>query len=145
MAKFEDVKLTSADALDKYRERYPNTTIKEIELDTKSNRYRYKVEGYDDEKKYKAYIDPSDGMVTKVKEELHKGNHIEITNSSTENIQKLVDKSLEDAGEGSILDEWELELEDGMLELEVEVKLINGDEIEYKYNLETEELLKKKR
>ena len=144
MVRYEDVKLTPGDAIDKYLERYPGTTIREIELDTKDDSYIYKVKGYDGEKRYKAYIDPVDGLVSKVKEKIHKGNHNEITKDGTEKIKNLVDKSLADAGEGSRLDEWSLELEDGMLELEVEIDLKNGDEVEYKYNLETEELLKKK-
>ncbi len=144
MVKYEDIKLTPSQAFEIYMERYPNSTVKEVELDTKSNSYIYKVKGYDDEKKYKAYIDPVNGTITKVKEKLCKGNYKEITKSSTDKIQELVDKSLRDAGEGSRLDEWSLELEDGMLELEVEVKLKNGDDLEYEYNLATGELIKKK-
>ena len=144
MVKYEDIKLSPSDAFDIYMERYPNSTVKEVELDKKSNSYIYKIKGYDDEKRYKAYIDPMDGTITKVKEKLSKGNYKEISGSSTQKIKELVDKSLQDAGEGSVLDEWSLELEDGMLELEVEVKLKNGDDIEYEYNLATGQLLKKK-
>lgn len=144
MVKYEDIRLSPSDAFDIYIKRYPNSTVRELELDKKSKSYVYKVKGYDDEKKYKAYIDPMDGTITKVKEELTKGNYKEISQASTQKIKELVDKSLEDAGQASVLDEWSLELEDGMLELEVEVKLKNGDHIEYEYNLATGELLKKK-
>ncbi|MGO1469663.1 MAG: PepSY domain-containing protein [Tissierella sp.] len=143
MIRYEEIKLTPSEAFQVFVEKYPNTTVKEVELDTKSNSYVYKVEGYDKEKRYKLYINPVDGSILELKEKLRKGSHIELTKINTEKIQDLVDSALKDAGEGSVIDEWSLEIEDGMLELKVEIDLKDGEDVEYKYNLETGELIKK--
>lgn len=144
MVKYEDIKLTPSDALDIYTEKYPNTTVKEIELEVKSNSYVYEVEGYDDQKIYEILIDPMDGTVLEVKEKLHQRMYKEIDKESTEKIEDLVNKTLQSAGENSRLHEWSLELEDGLLEFTVYLKLEDNKTVKYKYNLHSGELIKKK-
>lgn len=144
MVRYEDIKLTPGDAFDRFMEEYPQAKIKKVELDTKSSSYVYKVKGYDDEKEYKLYINPVEGSIVKLKEKLKKQRPKDLSKAGLERVKELVDKSLQDAGDGSRIDEWELEVDNGILELEVEVELRDGKEIEYKYNLESGELLRKK-
>nr|WP_300004973.1 PepSY domain-containing protein [Tissierella sp.] len=144
MVRYEDIKLTPANAFEIFMEKYPNAKIKKVELDTKSSSYVYKVKGYDEEKEYKLYINPVDGNIVKLKEKIQKQGPKDLTKNGLEKIQALVDKSLQDAGDGSRVDEWELEVDKGILILEVEVELKGGKEIEYKYNLESGELIRKK-
>lgn len=143
MVRYEDIKLTPSDALEIFLKEYPGRNVKKIELDRKSHSYVYKVKGYDDEKKYKLYINPDDGSIIELKEKINRKIIKDLNKDNTEKIQNLVDKSLKDAGEGSILDEWSLEMDKGLLILEVEIDLKNGNDVEYLYDLESEKLLKR--
>lgn len=51
--------------------------------------------------------------------------------------------SLKDAGDGYHLNSFSIEHEAGITKLEVEVENASGKDIEYEYNLETKELIKK--
>lgn len=143
MVRYENIKLTPSDALEIFLKEYPGRNVKKIELDRKSHSYVYKVKGYDDEKKYKLYINPDDGSIIELKEKINRKIIKDLNKDNTEKIQNLVDKSLKDAGEGSILDEWSLEMDKGLLILEVEIDLKNGNDVEYLYDLESEKLLKR--
>lgn len=142
MNAYKDMNVTPSEALQVYKEQYPDTTVKEVELEAKSQAYVYKVEGYDDEKEYKVYIDPKNGEIQETKEKRSKRIAKEITKEHTDKILTLVDKALK--GDNRTLYEWSLELEDGRLELTVKTDLENGERSNYKYDLDTGELLKKK-
>lgn len=144
MVKYADIKLTPTDALNMYKKKYPNTTVKEVELEAKSKSYVYKVSGYDENKEYKLYINPKSGEITQVTEKISKGLYTHISGEHTDKIQAIVDKTLSDVGEGSELIEYSLEIEDGLLELKVEVFHPNQDDMKFKYNLATNELIKSK-
>ena len=142
MNAYKDINLTPSEALQVYKEQYPETTVKEVELELKTQAYVYKVEGYDDEKEYKIYIDPNSGEIQETKEKRAKRIAKEITQEHTDKIQTIVNKALKD-GNGTLY-EWSLELKDGRLELTVKTDLENGQYANYKYALDTGELLKKK-
>ena len=144
MVKYEDIKLSPTQALNLYVEKYPNTTVKEVELEAKSKSYVYKVSGYDAEKEYKIDINPKSGVITKVTEKVSKGLYTYISGEHTDKIQALVDKTLSDVGTDSELIEYSLEIDDGLLELKVEVRQPNQDDMKFKYNLGTGELIKSK-
>lgn len=143
MVRYEDIKITPAEAIEIYLKRYPNTIVDEIELKLKSNSYLYEVEGYDDEKKYEIYIDPSDGTVVEIKKKLFRGRHKEISKENTAKIEEMLANALEDAGESASIYEWLLEIEDGMLEFKIRVKLKDGMEVRYIYDLASGRLIKK--
>ncbi len=98
-------------------------------------------------KEYEIRIHPGNGEVTKVGEEkdLIDDDDKEdlITKEHVEKIQALVDKSLIGAGEDVKLKEWTLDVDDGIAVLEVEVDVKDSNDIEYKYNVETGNLLEK--
>lgn len=142
MRHYSNLKVSPKEAFDLYLEKYPNTIVKEIELESKTN--LYKIKGRDQEKEYKVYIDPETGVIAKVVEQLSKGLYTEINRENTGKIQDLVNKTFEDVGANSQLVEWSLDIDDGMLELSVEVKLENNDKVKYKYNLASGQLLKRK-
>ena len=144
MVRYEDIKLSPSDAFDIFMEKYPKANIKKVELDTKSSSYVYKVKGEDEANKYKLYISPVDGSIVKLKEELNREGNKYLNKDKTQNVNKLVEKAINDAGEGSRIDEWSIEMDKGILVLEVEIELKNGKEIEYKYNLETGDLIKRR-
>lgn len=144
MYKYEDIKLQPSEAYDMYVEKYPDTTVIEIELELKSGTYLYKVKGFDNEKEYKIYINPYTKEITEVTEKISHGMFTQIIKDHTNQIDELVDQAMKDAGDNSKLEEWSLEIDEGKLELKVEINLPDRDDLKYKYNLNTKELIKKK-
>lgn len=143
IVKYEDIKLSPGDALKVYTDKYPGTIVKEVDLELKSNSYVYEIEGYDEEKTYEIYVDPINGNILETKEKLSKRIYKEINEENIGKIQDIVDKALKDSGENSKLYKWSLELENGILELDIKINLQNGEEVEYKYNSATEKTIKK--
>lgn len=139
--------LSATEAYDLYISKYPDAKVEEIKLDVDSGAglTTYQVEGYSGQTKYQLKISAPDGSVIKEETEI-KDDHIsdgEITKDHVEKVESLVIKAIEDVGAGASLDEWSLEFENGIAQLEVEVNVDGLEDIEYKYNLETGELLKK--
>ena len=143
----EDARLTPMEAFDKYMEKYPDTKVEEISLDTNFGSYVYKVEGYDEEKEYKLKISATDGSIVEEKIENNNDykNDGEITKVHIEKIENLVSQALEDGEKGAKLDQWSLEIDNGTAILAVEIDLNGSDDIEYKYNVETGKLIEKDR
>lgn len=143
MVSYDDIVITAMEAFNIYRDEYPGALIKELELDTDFGSYIYKVKGYNNEDQIKIKIDPINGDIIDRESKKVSDNKAEITLAHVEKIQGLVDKSLLDAGENSMLDEWGLDWDNGVLELEIEIDLPDSREIEYTYNIETGDLIEK--
>lgn len=141
---YEDIKLSPSDALKIYTDKYPGTTVKEVDLELKSNSYLYEIEGYDEEKTYEIYVDPVNGTILETKEKLSKRIYKEINQEATDKIKEVVDKVLQETGPTSKLYKWSLEFEDGVLELDIRIRLESGENVDYRYNLATEEIIKKR-
>lgn len=144
MEKYERVKITPSEALDIYLGKYPDTIVKEVELELKSGKFIYEVEGYDEEQEYELKIDSENGEILEVEIEFYKGNQDRITKDATDKIEPLVEKALNDAGEGTALYEYELDIENRRLVLEVKMTLANGQFANHKYDLDTGDLIRKK-
>lgn len=142
MKNFEEITLSPSEAFDIYMEKFPNTVVKEVEL--KVDQLIYEVEGYDEERKYELDIDAKSGHILEIEIKFFKGTYNQITREVTEKINPLVKQALEDAGEGSQLYEYELDIEDRRLELEVKITLANGQYANHKYDLDTGELIRRK-
>jgi len=67
----------------------------------------------------------------------------EITVENVDKILELMDKALKDAGNNYKVDEWKLKFENGQSIFEIEVVDVNDHDIEYKYNVNTMELIEK--
>ena len=145
MVTYEEIVLTPMEAYDLYVDLYPDLTITKLELDKYFGSYVYKLEGYKDNEETEIKIDPINGDVidtdTEVDDDLDKYGDITIAN--VEKIQVLLDKALVDAGPGSIVDEWTLEWDNGILKFEVDIDLPDSRDIDYTYNIETGELIEK--
>lgn len=132
-------------AINIYVEKYPNNKIKEIGLDNNLGVYTYKIEGYKNGIEYEMKIDAVNGDIlyeeNKKEDDLDK--YGDISKSDVENIGQYVNKVLENAGHGTILDEWTLKAKNGRKLLEIEVDLSNGTDIERTYDIETGELVEK--
>ena len=108
MVRYEDIRLSPGDALDVSYEKYPQAKIKEIELELQAGSYVYEVEGYTDVKEFKIYIDSVSGNITQSKEKILKEKDIEITKETTPNINEIVNKVLQEAGENGQLRECKI-------------------------------------
>ena len=142
---YKDIKLTPEEAYDIYAKKYPNTKIYKLALDLQGGSYEYEVEGYDDTNKYELKIEPVDGKILKEEQEKRDSNDKkgEITLENVNKIQELIDKALKDAGNSYKVDQWELKSENDQSVFEIEVVDSNDNDIEYKYNIKTMELIEK--
>lgn len=144
MTNYNEIKLSPAEAFDLYNGEFPNTTVIEVELESKSGNFVYKVKGFDEEKEYKVYVNAITGKISEVNEKISKGMFTQIMRKHTDQIDELVSESLKDAGNNAKLCEWSLEVDEGILELTVEIDLENRESLKYKYNLISKDLIKKK-
>lgn len=144
MEKYERVKITPTEAMEIYLEKYPDTTVKEVELELKSGQFVYEVEGYDDEQEYELKIDSINGNILEVEIEYYRGIEQRITKEATDKIEPLVEKALKEAGEGTALYEYELDIENRRFVLEVKMTLADGQYANYKYDVDTGDLIRKK-
>lgn len=142
---YADIILTPMEAYDLYSESYPDMQVTEIELDKYFGSYVYKIKGYKENEEIKIKLNPVNGDIidTDTEIEMDSDKDGEITKVDVEKIQSLVDKSLVDAGTGSMVDEWTLQWDDGVLEFEIEIDLVDSKDIEYTYNVLTGELIEK--
>lgn len=142
-APYEDIKLTPEEAFNTFKEEYPAAKVDELELDFDDGFYYYKVEGYDDIKEYELKINTSDGTVTKNEKDDKSNSTGEITVEDVRKIEALLDKAISDAGDDYRIKEWVLDTDDSKVIFKIEVVNSNGDDIEYKYDVDTGDLIKK--
>lgn len=140
--KYKDIKITASEAYNIFLNAKADSKVEKIALEYDNNAYYYKVEGYDNTNEYELKIDAITGQIIKEEQELNDKRNTEIRLSDLEKIDKLIDKSIEDYKDEFISVEWELSVKNNKLILEVDIEGNNGD-IEYTYDLETGNLLKK--
>src|SRR5699024_10946795 len=114
-----DLKVTPTDAYDQYVKEFPDTKVKKVHLDQNNGSYVYEVKGFDDTKEYKIKINTMNCDIVESKSETDDDVNKEITKDSLINVLTLVDDALKDAGVDAILDEWEVDYDNGVLVLEV--------------------------
>lgn len=141
----EETLITPMAALDIYINKYPNNKIKEIELDNNKGIYTYKIEGYENNSEFEMKIDSVNGDILSEEQDIEEdfNKYGDITKENLETIEAYVKKVLDEAGNGSVLDEWTIKAKDGRILLEIEVDLPNGDDIEHIYDIETGELVER--
>ena len=150
---YDEILITPLMAFDIYKEEYPDKLVTRIELDKilEVGSYIYRVEGHNEKigdvevVAKEININPINGDVSDpdVKLDLHLKNHAEITKSNVEKIQALIDKSLIDAGKGSSVSQWKLrwDWDNKILKFELGVDLPGFGDVDYTYNIETDELI----
>ena len=138
------ITLSAEDAVKIFNDKYANVNIDEISFEKDNGVYAYEINGFDDTNEYELEVNAADGSIIKDKSE--KDNTADkkaIDLGLIKNIDELVATSLKDAGDGYHLDSFSIEHEAGITKLDIEVEDANGKDIEYEYNLETKELIKK--
>lgn len=140
----ENETMDPVEAFDIFLDKYPNAKVTQIELEKDMDSFQYKVEGFEENTEYELKIDPTDGAI--IKESIDTDDDHddgEITREQTEKITGLVDQALADVEEDATLKEWQLDVDDGIVKLEIELNKPGLEDIEYKFNVDTGELIEK--
>lgn len=140
--------ISLADAVKVFTDKYPNASIEDISFEKEMSGDEYEIEGFDETHEYELKISAIDGSI--IKEEAEKDrttNNQAIDLSLLSKVDELIETALKDAGPDYYLDSYSLDFEEtgSFNQLEIEVKTKAGKDIEYEYNLETGELIKKDR
>ncbi|WP_294983915.1 PepSY domain-containing protein [uncultured Fenollaria sp.] len=138
------ITLSAEDAVKIFNDKYANVNIDEISFEKDNGVYAYEINGFDDANEYELEVNAADGSI--IKEKSEKDNTADkkaIDLGLIKNIDELVATSIKDAGDGYHLNSFSIEHEAGITKLDIEVEDANGKDIEYEYNLETKELIKK--
>lgn len=141
-------KVSLSDAIETYKETYPNTDIISISLDTSFGQTVYDIEGIDDNKEYSLKINTDTKEIKKEREEnldrdekdgvKRRENKLDLTN--LKDMKEIFDIALKEAGSGKI-DDWEIKEDMGVTYWEVSIKDGMTKEIEYKINAQTGEII----
>lgn len=138
------ITLSAEDAVKIFNDKYANVNIDEISFEKDNGVYAYEINGFDDASEYEIEVNAADGSI--IKDKVEKDNTADkkaLDLTLIKNIDELVATSIKDAGDGYHLNSFSLEHEADITKLEVEVENASGKDIEYEYNLETKELIKK--
>ena len=135
-----------ADAVKVFTNKYPNASIEDISFEKEMSGAQYEIEGFDETHEYDLKIYAIDGSI--IKEEAEKdrtSDNKTIDLSLLSKVDELIEAALKDAGTDYYLDSYSLDFEESgsFNQLEIEVKTKAGKDIEYEYNLESGELIKK--
>lgn len=134
------------DALKVFTDKYPEANIEDISFDVDNNIAKYEIEAFDESNEYEIEISAKDGSIMKDKSENdNTANKKAIDTSLISKVDDFVAEIIKDAGSDYYLDSYSIDYDEtgAYTQLEVEVKNSNGKDIEYKYNMETGELIKK--
>ena len=134
------------DALKVFTDKYPEASIEEVSFDVDNKVAKYEIEAFDESNEYEMEISAKDGSI--IKDNFEKDNTTNkkaIDTSLISKVDDFVAETIKDAGSDYYLDSYSIDYEESgaYTKLEVEVKNSNGKDIEYKYNMETGELIKK--
>lgn len=138
--------ISLADALKVFTDKYPDASIEDISFDVDNNVAKYEIEAFDDSNEYDMEIAAKDGSIIKDKSEKdNTANKKAIDTSLISKVDDFVAETIKDAGSDYYLDSYSMDYEESgaYTKLEIEVENSNGKDIEYKYNMETGELIKK--
>ena len=142
-----DAKMISLeDALKVFTDKYPDAKFEELSLDRENGEFYYEIEGFDESKEYEMEIKASDGSIAKDKVETDDTSGKKALDvAHLGRVEDLIAESLKDAGSDYKLHSFSIEYEEGpaYTELEIELENAKGQDLDYKYNLDTGELIKK--
>lgn len=140
------VTLSAEDAVKIFTDNYAGVSVDDISFEMEKGSYVYEINGFDDANEYEMEINAADGSITKDKSEKDRDpDDKAIDLALLGNANELIESAKTDAGEGFYLDSYSIDVEDSgsITKIDIEVKNDKGKDIEYEYNLETKELIKK--
>lgn len=138
---YDEIKISATDAYNTFLEKKPNSNVEKIALDYNNNKYSYKIEGYDDLKEYELEIDALNKEILRLEEDDRDDEKLELTLADVEKIDSIVNNAISE-NHDFLSVEWELSIKNDRKLLEIEFDKKDND-IDYKYDLNTGELLEK--
>jgi len=143
-------KVSLTDAIDTYKETYPDTDIISISLDSSLGKTFYSIEGVDDNKEYEVKINTDTKEVKKDRVESldndekngvkRKENKLDLTNMK--DMSEIFDIAVKEAGFGKVTD-WEIKEKLGVTYWEVSVEEGMTKEADLKINAQTGEIVER--
>lgn len=127
----------------KFMDAHEGLEVSEIELSLKNNFYVYEIEGFSGSEEFEAEYDAQTGDLIQLETDTYDGDKKPLIKDDLNFIKKYFDRSFEDVGEGYHLKEWTLKHKDKMKIMEIEIVNEMNEEIEYKYNVDSDELIEK--
>ena len=143
---YETITVSPEEAVKKFNDKYPGVKIDEFSFGKENMTYCYEINGFDDDSEYEFEIDATDGTILKDNKELdNTADKTAINLDLISEIQPLIDKSLSEAGSEYHLDSYSIDFEKtgNFNKLDIELENSKGQDIEFEYNLDTKELIKK--
>lgn len=140
------ITVSPEEAIKKFSDKYPGVKIDEFSFGKENMTYCYEINGFDDDSEYEFEIDATDGTILKDKTEMdNTADKAAINLDLINEIQPLIDKSLAEAGSEYHLDSYSIDFEKtgNFNKLDIELENSKGQDIEFEYNLDTKELIKK--
>lgn len=140
------ITVSPEEAVKKFNDKYPGVKIDEFSFGKENMTYCYEINGFDDDSEYEFEIDATDGTILKDNKELdNTADKTAINLYLISEIQPLIDKSLSEAGSEYHLDSYSIDFEKtgNFNKLDIELENSKGQDIEFEYNLDTKELIKK--
>lgn len=130
-----NVKLTAKEAADVLLAKYPNAKIKDISFD--SDTFEYEVTGIDGTTEYELEINPETGDIIRESQESENEKFF-LSDEQILKVEKLLEVAVNHSGNDFKVNEYDISFDDGICELEIELRNANGAEVEYKYDVDTE-------
>jgi len=121
--------VTLKQALDILIETYGDASVETVQLHKDDERYVYDFDAFDENHEYELVVDAESGEVLHQKEEDggEDGNDaIETTGIITP--EEAMNAAMEDAEEGSYVDDWQLELDNGRTVYDIDIKNASGSQ-----------------
>lgn len=140
------ITVSPEEAIKKFSDKYPGVKIDEFSFGKENMTYCYEINGFDDDSGYEFEIDATDGTIFKDKTEMdNTADNTAINLDLISEIQPFIDKSLKEAGSEYHLDSYSIDFEKtgNFNKLDIELENSKGQDIEFEYNLDTKELIKK--
>lgn len=143
----DHLKVSLDDAINQYREIYPDTDITSIELNQSFGKHFYKIEGTDDQKEYEVRVDSETREVSQEREEVldaEDQNGVKRSEDSLDlkdilGIEEISNIAEKQVGKGEAV-EWKLDQDMGIMYWEVTVSEGYKD-VEVKINAQSGEVL----
>lgn len=134
-------KVTMEEAINIFRESYPDAEIESIELDTDFGRLRYDIDGFDSTKEYDVKVDATTKEIQVDEVEANREMNQALDFSKIIQPEKAIEKaSTKSEVSGLSPTSWSLEFDDGKQKYTIDFKK-NTSEIEIKVDAVTGEIL----
>lgn len=135
--------LSATSMYESFTKEHADQTIQKFALKHKQNGSFYKIEAYDDQSEYEYVFSAKDGNQIKFEKDSLDKERGSLTLEDLEKAMHLLKQTDKEVSEEFILSQWEAKFDDHLKKFEIEYKNEKNQEMEYLYNLETGDLIKK--